>query len=180
MSASVGTATTEQVVERLAAAESEQARLRETTNETVFSLEKLAKTIGNLRIVIGLLTAILIAAFVAGVYYSNGISAFQQFSDEFAALKAKSVSQEQKIAALELANQQLKTNVINAFANFGSMLSVDGKIHAATEPADNGGSNLAECPAGAVMTKIQLYKYDGSEIRELRVQCATFDAVEIP
>lgn len=180
MSDAVENATTEQVVKRLAAAETEQARLRETTNETAFSLEKLAKTIGNLRIVIGLLTAILVAAFVAGVYYSNAISAFQQFNDEFTALKAESISQEQKIGALELANQQLKTNIINAFGSFGSTLTVDGKIQVATEPADNGGSNLAECPAGAVMTKIQLYKYDGSGIRELRVHCATFGAVQLP
>ena len=117
---------------------------------------------------------------MAGVYYSNAISAFQQFNDEFTALKAESISQEQKIGALELANQQLKTYIINAFGSFGSTLTVDGKIQVATEPADNGGSNLAECPAGAVMTKIQLYKYDGSGIRELRVHCATFGAVQLP
>lgn len=141
-------------------------------------LDRTAKTISNLRTVLGVLTAVVLGSFAAGVYVANLASEATKIVDRVGKVEAELIAATQAISKQDAQNAETRQLAAASFRSLVSETLPVGKPMASTEPETEGGGDQPTCTAGSFVIGLQLYK-ERSGKRTIWVQCGKLGGVAL-
>ena len=149
-----------------------------STEGMIVQLDRLARIVGNIRIVVSALVAVVVIAFGAGAYFANIIGAAARLADDVTSVELRLATAEQQINAQKAAETETRQLMAASFESFASGMVPVGDLLPSTEPLVSGGGTKPMCSPGTVVIGLQLFKDDNGQ-RTVRIQCGKFGEVRV-